>query len=191
MPYRIRLREPVEGHYKFWGRAYSNRPWQWSPGAHAHHYPDRESARQAAQELVPKYGPIDVVTIDGKEVDMWEDAREFDRRVDAAVAKAKAEFQQARKKTTLSPGDPEYYRIHIDALDVDIMPFDVIDALKVSFSHGCAIKYLLRAGRKGLALDDLRKARNCIDREIARVAAQPVNPITPATTAYLAGMSSR
>jgi len=173
MSYRIRLREPVEGHDKFWG-APPRGKFGWQAGAFAVHYLERATARNLAAELVPKYGPIDVVTIDGKEVDMWEDAREFERRVDAAVAKAKAAMEAGRKKTTLAPGDPDYYRIHIGALDVDIMPFDVIDALKVTFSHGCAIKYLLRAGRKGLALDDLRKARNCIDREIKRVEAEPV-----------------
>lgn len=36
------------------------------------------------------------------------------------------------------------------------------------FNLGAAIKYIWRAGRKGDALEDLRKARQCLDFEIAR-----------------------
>ena len=42
------------------------------------------------------------------------------------------------------------------------------------FSRGNALKYLMRAGRKGTATDetaDLRKARWYIDREISRLVA--------------------
>ena len=42
----------------------------------------------------------------------------------------------------------------------------------MGFCVGNAVKYLWRAGHKGPALDDLRKARWYIDREIARVEAQ-------------------
>ena len=38
----------------------------------------------------------------------------------------------------------------------------------MSFNVGNAMKYLFRHGLKGSALDDLRKARWYIDREIAR-----------------------
>jgi hypothetical protein len=39
------------------------------------------------------------------------------------------------------------------------------------FNVGCAIKYLWRAGLKGDAVEDLRKARWYVEREIARRAA--------------------
>ncbi len=39
----------------------------------------------------------------------------------------------------------------------------------MNFCVGNAVKYLWRAGLKGAALEDLRKARWYIDREIARL----------------------
>jgi hypothetical protein len=53
-------------------------------------------------------------------------------------------------------------------------PMDVIafcDHHEVNFTRGTAIKYLVRAGKKPEEpeLDDLHKAREFIDREIANV----------------------
>lgn len=48
---------------------------------------------------------------------------------------------------------------------------DVIEAFELNFCIACAVKYLLRCGRKGDAADalrDLEKARAYIDREIKR-----------------------
>ena len=45
---------------------------------------------------------------------------------------------------------------------------DVIEAFGLGFFLGNVIKYVLRAGRKGDAAEDLKKARWYIDREIAR-----------------------
>ena len=66
-----------------------------------------------------------------------------------------------------APDPPSYYKI--DVLGLTVTPFDLIEALGFNFNLGCVIKYVFRAGRKGPALDDLRKARNCLDREIARL----------------------
>ena len=46
----------------------------------------------------------------------------------------------------------------------------------MNFCLGNAIKYLWRAGLKGAALEDLKKARWYIDREIARVEAEADKP---------------
>ena len=58
---------------------------------------------------------------------------------------------------------PTHYNAHpsgIECIDVvEHMPFNV----------GNAIKYLWRAGMKGDLVEDLKKARWYIDREIARV----------------------
>lgn len=56
---------------------------------------------------------------------------------------------------------------------LDPEPVAVIEAWGLGFSLGNVLKYLARAGRKpGVpALDDLRKARDYLDREIARLRA--------------------
>ena len=50
-----------------------------------------------------------------------------------------------------------------------IEPIDVIEAWGLGFHLGCLLKYVCRAGRKGERLEDLRKARWYLDREIARL----------------------
>lgn len=45
---------------------------------------------------------------------------------------------------------------------------DVIDAFDLGFRLGNAVKYILRAGRKGSALEDLKKARWYLEREISK-----------------------
>lgn len=44
---------------------------------------------------------------------------------------------------------------------------DVIEAFDLGFCLGNTVKYVLRAGRKGDATEDLKKARWYLDREIA------------------------
>jgi len=51
-----------------------------------------------------------------------------------------------------------------------IEAIDVIESFQLNFHLGNVVKYLLRAGKKGPALDDLKKARWYLDREIARCA---------------------
>lgn len=45
---------------------------------------------------------------------------------------------------------------------------DIIEALDLNFNLGNVFKYVWRAGRKGNALEDLRKAQQYLEREIAR-----------------------
>jgi hypothetical protein len=45
-------------------------------------------------------------------------------------------------------------------------PKDVIRDWGLNFNLGSAVKYISRAGRKGDAVEDLRKAKQCIDFEI-------------------------
>lgn len=50
--------------------------------------------------------------------------------------------------------------------------FEVIDVLEdweLGFHLGNTVKYIARAGKKGDALEDLKKARWYLDREIARL----------------------
>ena len=43
----------------------------------------------------------------------------------------------------------------------------VIEAWELGFRLGNAVKYILRAGKKGSRLEDLKKAKWYLDREIA------------------------
>lgn len=47
-----------------------------------------------------------------------------------------------------------------------IQPWDVVDEYGLSFYAGNALKYLLRAGHKGAALEDLKKCRHYLDKLI-------------------------
>lgn len=49
-----------------------------------------------------------------------------------------------------------------------LQPFDVIDAYKLGFFDGNALKYLLRWDKKGSRLDDLRKALHYLQETIIR-----------------------
>jgi hypothetical protein len=49
-----------------------------------------------------------------------------------------------------------------------IETIDVIEAWELGFCLGNTVKYISRAGRKGDALEDLKKARWYLDREIQR-----------------------
>lgn len=49
-----------------------------------------------------------------------------------------------------------------------IEPIAVIEDWKLGFCLGNAVKYIARAEHKGTPLDDLKKARWYLDREIAR-----------------------
>lgn len=59
---------------------------------------------------------------------------------------------------------PAHYQLSDGLEAIDVIDQAVADP--ASFYRGNALKYLLRAGRKGDAHEDLRKARYYIDREI-------------------------
>lgn len=69
----------------------------------------------------------------------------------------------------LTPTKPEAvdHPSHYNANPSGIECIDVVEHL--SFNVGNAIKYLWRAGMKGDLLEDLRKARWYVDREIQRI----------------------
>jgi hypothetical protein len=52
--------------------------------------------------------------------------------------------------------------------DMPIQPWAVIDAFGLDFYAGSALKYLLRAGRKGSRLEDLKKCRHYLDKMIEK-----------------------
>lgn len=61
------------------------------------------------------------------------------------------------------PIDPAHYRDHPSGIQC----IEITEHL--NFCRGNAIKYIWRAGLKGCAIEDLRKARWYLEREIARL----------------------
>lgn len=55
---------------------------------------------------------------------------------------------------------------HYQAAGFEVI--DVIEAFDLGFRLGNAAKYILRAGRKGDAVEDLKKSRWYLDREIQK-----------------------
>ena len=62
---------------------------------------------------------------------------------------------------------PPHYGFMVKGVEADAL--DVIQALELDFNLGNVVKYVVRAGRKQgeTPLDDLRKAREYLDRRIA------------------------
>lgn len=60
--------------------------------------------------------------------------------------------------------NPDYYR----EMGTGYEPFDVIDAWKLDFYKGNALKYIARAGRKpgNDEIKELEKAISCLERRI-------------------------
>jgi len=69
---------------------------------------------------------------------------------------------------------PEHYRKHPSGIEC----IQVTEHM--GFCLGNAIKYIWRAGHKGSVLEDLKKARWYLDREIERL--EPQAPVDPAKT---------
>lgn len=63
--------------------------------------------------------------------------------------------------------DPVDHPPHYQAHPAGIECIDVVEHM--NFCRGNAVKYIWRAGLKGDAVEDLRKARWYLDREIARL----------------------
>lgn len=71
------------------------------------------------------------------------------------------EFQERKARHYDAVSKPSHYsegRTH--------MPKDVIRDWGLNFNLGSAVKYLSRAGRKGDAIEDLKKAITCVQFEI-------------------------
>lgn len=64
--------------------------------------------------------------------------------------------------------DPVNHPAHYGGEDDPYEVIKVIEAWGLGFHLGNAVKYIARAGKKGLALEDLRKAAWYILREIMK-----------------------
>ena len=63
--------------------------------------------------------------------------------------------------------DPVHNPPHYKSGGIEVI--DVIEAFELNFRLANVIKYVLRAGRKGDALEDLEKAAWYLDREIDKL----------------------
>ena len=63
------------------------------------------------------------------------------------------------------PDDPILHPAHYTFSAIEVI--DAIEAWELGFHLGNAVKYIARAGRKGDQLQDLKKARWYLDREIS------------------------
>lgn len=67
------------------------------------------------------------------------------------------------RRSGADPINPDHYKRNGIELG------DVFEAWEMGYWDGCAAKYLFRAKYKGKRLEDLRKARRCLEKEIARL----------------------
>lgn len=89
------------------------------------------------------------------------------QRVSSAVTTTNGQYiapagQPAPDEAT-DPINPTHYRSHPSGVEV------IRITEHMNFCLGNSVKYILRAGLKGDAVEDLKKARWYIDREIARL----------------------
>lgn len=68
-----------------------------------------------------------------------------------------------------TPGDPVDHPAHYGGRDDQYEAIKVIEAWKLGFCLGNTVKYIARAGKKDALLQDLKKARWYLDREIANL----------------------
>ncbi|HEX9844157.1 MAG TPA: DUF3310 domain-containing protein [bacterium] len=73
--------------------------------------------------------------------------------------------------------DAVHHPAHYGGADNPYEAIKVIEAWGLGFHLGNALKYLARAGKKGNALEDLRKARWYLDRQITRMEAAEMERI--------------
>jgi hypothetical protein len=65
--------------------------------------------------------------------------------------------------------DPVNHPNHYGGAENPYEAIKVVEAWSLGFHLGSVVKYIARAGKKGDALEDLKKARWYLDREIANL----------------------
>lgn len=110
----------------------------------------------------------------GVEVVALEERYGFDAALDALRSTLSDELDRAWESSptivrALNDANNESHAAHYGGADNPHEAIKVIEHYNLGFCLGNAIKYVLRAPFKGAHLDDLKKARWYIDREIARI----------------------
>lgn len=90
------------------------------------------------------------------------EARPFEN-IDGIIERAVRQRQE-RESGKPESATPSYYRFAIKGTECDV--FDIAKAAGLTPALTMAVKYLLRAGKKGSAVEDLRKCIRCVEREI-------------------------
>ena len=94
--------------------------------------------------------------------DLWEDIEERRRQVEERVGFSIEENGTVNKVFVEKVDHPAHYNKHPSGIEC----IDVVEHM--NFCLGNVIKYVWRAGEKGAALEDLKKARWYLEREILR-----------------------
>jgi hypothetical protein len=76
-----------------------------------------------------------------------------------------------KKTTTLGsePAETVDHPAHYGGADNPYEAINVVEAWELDFHLGNVVKYVSRAGKKGDALEDLKKARWYLERKIANL----------------------
>jgi hypothetical protein len=82
-------------------------------------------------------------------------------RMQEVIASAKKSGESSANQRDMINKPPHYTSAAIEVIDI-------IEAFKLNFHLGNVVKYVLREGKKGDPLEDLKKARWYLDREITR-----------------------
>jgi hypothetical protein len=82
-------------------------------------------------------------------------------RMQDVITSAKKSGESSANQRDMINKPPHYTSAAIEVIDI-------IEAFKLNFHLGNVVKYVLREGKKGDPLEDLKKARWYLDREIAR-----------------------
>ncbi len=86
---------------------------------------------------------------------------------DMSTCKCSANIENRHEKTCPHWHDPVEHPRHYTTHPSGIECIEVVEHMP--YCVGAAIKYLWRHGKKGDAVEDLKKARWLIDREISRL----------------------
>lgn len=97
---------------------------------------------------------------------IWHEGKWMDRKLFNELCDSVKEAGRMKRDHD-AVNHPKHYTTHPSGVEC----IQVTEHM--NFCRGNAIKYIWRAGEKGDALEDLRKARWYIDREIARLTPSP------------------
>lgn len=94
------------------------------------------------------------------------DETEVEVSQEVVEAVAKPRRGRPKRNDDSSPHDPVNHPAHYTAGGIETIDF--IEAKQLNYHLGNVVKYISRAGKKGATLEDLKKARWYLDREIQR-----------------------